>query len=580
VTFFGSLPKTPSRAHVPGTWHRHYVRAFAGRADRLFTVCLAVTFLNFAVWSIATPLFASPDEPTHVVHAAAAVRGALVGRTVRTASNATTRVRIPAVFAAGYPYTTCFMGHDTVPASCAPALSTSTKVVNTATYVGRYPPLYYLVVGLPSLVTQSKLAIYLMRLLSALLAAALTSLALLSVAVWSRRRLLLVGVLVAATPTVWFFGGVVNPSGFEICAAICLWSSGLVLALEHADDPPPALVAIVVASATALLLARPLSPLWVAIVGVLLLLLGGRRAVVGLSRSSVIRWSIGPFVACGIFAVAWIVTQHSLDLLPAGTPVPAHETRSHLLASVFGHTGAWIQQLIGVFGWLDTNSPLLTYLVWFAVFGFVIGLAFACAKVRQVGVLVLLSLAVLVIPVAIAYSQSHRLGVTWQGRDILPLAVGLPLMAVTLFEQSGVVGPWRPRVATILCAAMGVADVAAFLEALRRYTVGVTGPLDFLKGAWHPPLGSLTVALGCCVSVTLLMVLVANEVRYGAALAEAHPRAARRRRGRFLDVLGRERDHPRPGQERSVEGHGADHLDAPAAGTVPDQYRQRSAPPG
>ena len=58
----------------------------------------------------------------------------------------------------GYGYTTCFMGHSTVPASCAPALSTSGKIVDTATYVGRYPPLYDLIVGLPSLVTESKLA--------------------------------------------------------------------------------------------------------------------------------------------------------------------------------------------------------------------------------------------------------------------------------------------------------------------------------------------------------------------------------------------------------------------------------------
>jgi len=518
-------------ADAPGNRNRLYVSSLAGRPGRFFAVCLAVTFLNFAVWSLATPLFASPDEPTQVVHAAAAVRGEFVGRTIKSASNAMTRVTIPEVFAAGYPYTTCFMGHDTVPASCAPALSTSTKVVNTATYVGRYPPLYYLIVGLPSLVTVSKAAIYMMRLVSALLDAVLVSLALLAVAVWSRRRLLLVGVMVAATPTVWFLGGVVNPSGFEICAAICLWSSGLVLALEHADHPPPGLVAIVVAATATLLLARPLSPLWVAIIGILLVLLGGWRAVVGISRSHVMRWSIGPSVACGIFVVVWIISQHSLDLLPAGVPVPANETRSHLVATIFGYTGVWIQQLIGVFGWLDTNSPLLTYFVWFAVIGFVVVLAFACASTRQLGVLVLLGSGILVVPVAIAYSQSHRLGVAWQGRDILPLAVGIPLMAVALFEESEVLGPRRCRVATILCVGMGVADVAAFVEALRRYTVGVTGPLDFLKGTWHPPLGSLTVAAGYCVFVALLMALVTHEVQHGAVLAGAHPRPARSNRG-------------------------------------------------
>jgi len=566
VTSPGSRTGTRLQApfsDAPASRHRLYVHSFAGRPGRFFAVCLALTFLNFAVWSLATPLFASPDEPTHVVHAAAAVRGELVGRTVKSASNATTRITVPEVFASGYPYTTCFMGHDTVPASCAPALSGSTRVVNTATYVGRYPPLYYLIVGLPSLVTVSKLAIYLMRLMSALLDAILISLALLSIAVWSRSRLLLVGVMAAATPTVWFFGSVVNPSGFEICAAICLWSSGLVLALERADHPPPGLVAIVVAATTTLLLARPLSPLWAAIIAVLLVLLGGWRAVVSVFRSRVMRWSIAPLVACSLFAVAWIVTQHSLDLVPAGVPVPAHETRLHLVASIFGYTGAWIQQLIGVFGWLDTYSPLVTYLVWFGVIGFAVGLALACAKVRHVGVLILLGLAVLVIPVAIAYSQSHRLGVVWQGRDILPLAVGIPLLAVALLEQSEVVRPWRVRAATILCLGMGVADVAAFVEALRRYTVGVTGPLDFLDGAWRPPLGSLTVTAGCCVFVGLLMALVTHEVHYSAALAGAYPRPARSDGGSWQDAWRRVSHQPRGGDERAAEDLGSGPPQAP-----------------
>jgi hypothetical protein len=507
------------------------VRSFAGRPGRFFAVCLAVTFLNFTVWSLATPLFAAPDEPTQVVHAAAAVRGQIVGRTIGTKSNAMTRVYIPEVFAAGYPYSTCFMGHDTVPASCAPALSTATRVVHTATYVGRYPPLYYLIVGLPSLATVSEVGIYLMRLVSGLLDAILVSLALLSVAVWSKSRLLLVGVMAAATPSVWFFGSVVNPSGFEICAAICLWSSGLVLALEHADNPPPGLVAIVIAATVVLLLARPLSPLWVAIIGVLLVLIGGWRAVVGISKSRVMRWAIGPSLACGLFSVAWIISQHSLDLLPAGAQVAPNQTRSHLLATIFGYTGTWIEQVIGVFGWLDTYSPLVTYLVWFAVTGCLVVLALTCAKSRQLGALALLGCAVAVIPVAISYSQSHRLGVAWQGRDILPLAVGIPLMAVAFLEQSDMIRLWRPRLAVILCAGMGVADVAAFLEALRRYTVGVAGPLDFLGGTWRPPLGSLAVVICCCLFVVALMELVTHEVLHGAAFAGNNPRPARRHRG-------------------------------------------------
>jgi hypothetical protein len=46
-----------------------------------------------------------------------------------------------------------------------------------ATYVGRYPPLYYAIVGLPSLVWHTNTAVYMMRLLSGLLCALLLGLA-------------------------------------------------------------------------------------------------------------------------------------------------------------------------------------------------------------------------------------------------------------------------------------------------------------------------------------------------------------------------------------------------------------------
>lgn len=554
----------PQSADASGNLNNRYLRGLAGRPGRFFAMCLALTFLNFAVWSVATPLFASPDEPAHVVYAAAAVRGEIVGGTIDSASNAMTRVFVPEVFAAGYPYTTCFRGHDTVPASCAPALQTSTRIVETATYVGRYPPLYYLIVGLPSLATESELAIYLMRLMGALLDSILISLALLSVAVWSRSRLLLVGTIAAATPTVWFFGSVVNPSGLEICAAICLWTSGLVLALEHPDHPPVGLVAIVVATTAVLLLARPLSPLWALIIVAVLALLGGRAAMVGILRSRFMRWSIAPLAACGLFTTVWVVWQHSLDLLPAGAPVPAHETRLHLVASIFGETGAWIQQMIGVFGWLDTYPPLVTYLVWLGVTGLVIGLAVSSSKGRRVGALFLLGLAVLLIPVAIAYSQSHRLGIVWQGRDILPLAVGLPLSAVALLEQSEIVRPWRVRVSDVLCVAMGIGDVAAFIEALRRYTVGVAGPLNFLSGPWQPPLGSLSVSVCCCLFVTLLIGLVTQEVRYGTAFAGAYLRPLRPSSSIWREITRGDLRSLRRDARRAFADGGAQAPDAPA----------------
>jgi hypothetical protein len=480
------------------------------RPWRVFVVVLVLAFANMAVWSLATPFFASPDEPAQVARAVALVHGQLIGTTVKNKGNPVTDVTIPTVYAAGSSYAGCFAFKDTVPASCATHLTQSKAAVRTTTYVGRYPPLYYAVVGLPSLFTASGDGLYAMRLVSALFNAVFLALAALSVAAWSRSRLLLVGLFVAATPMTYFLGGVVNPSGLEITSATCLWCAGLVLALERSDRPPPGLVAVATVAAAALLLARALSPLWVVSILLLLALLAGWRGVRALARARSVRWALVPLVPAGAFAVWWTVVAHALDLVPVGIRINGSGTS--LAAGIFGLTGGWIQQMIGVFGWLDTISPLLTYLFWYAVIGLFVLLALACARRRHSGALALLMLVVVFVPVIISYGQAHRLGVIWQGRYILPMAVGVPLMAVALVERSGVLDGVRARVATVVCAVLACAAFAAFAEALRRYAVGVKGPIDYLRGGWRPPLGATTLTVAALVVIALSGLFVRHFV--------------------------------------------------------------------
>lgn len=480
---------------------------------RFFSVCLVLTFLNFSAWSIASPLFSAPDEPTQVVRAAAAVRGELVGSTIGSVKNATTRVTVPAVFNAGPPYTLCFAFHSDVPASCALPIEASGHPVRTTTYAGRYPPLYYLIVGLPSLLVKSVPGLYLMRLMSALVNALFVSLALVTVALWSRRRLLFVAVMAAATPMVWFLGGVVNPSGLEICAAICLWVSGLVLVTEHADAPPPGLVAVVAFSAGVFMLVRPLSPLWVALTVALLALAGGRRAVAALFASRPVRWTIPPLAACGALAVWWIESEHSLDLLPVGAHLAPNASLLDVIRAAVEDIPWWLHQMVGIFGALDTPSPLLSYGLWALVVGVMCAVALVVGRWRERAALVGLVLCVLCLPVGIAVSQYHRLGIVWQGRDILPLAVGIPVLAVGIAQDSGALARWQGFAAVGACLALGVASIAAFLDALRRYTVGMDGPLDFLHGAWHPPFGTLAVAGYAIVVVAALLWWAASAGR-------------------------------------------------------------------
>jgi hypothetical protein len=150
---------------------------------------------------------------------------------------------------------------------------------------------------------------------AALLAAALTA------AVAGGQRLAAAAVAVAVTPMVLFLASGINPSGPEIAAAAALWSAGAALALTSGPPARP-LVAVLGLSGAALALSRPISPFWVALIGVALLVLAGWRRAVELLRYRRTQVAVAGIVLAGAAQAAWILTSASLELYGAGRRVP------------------------------------------------------------------------------------------------------------------------------------------------------------------------------------------------------------------------------------------------------------------
>ncbi len=485
-------------------------RSVLSRPHKVFAVAFALVFLNMAAWSLATPLFSGPDEGDHIVHAAAVVRGEFIGSP--NPGSSFTSVTVPALMAEGVLHRPCFIYHTGVPASCARPLSTNTMPVVANTAAGRYPPLYYAVVGLPSLVTVSTTGLYLMRLVNGVMCALFIALAAVCVTTWSKRSFLLVGVLLALTPMVVYLGGVVNPNGPEVCEAVCVWISGLVIVLEGEGAPPRGLVVIFTVSTGALVLTRGLSPLWGVLILVILGFLAGRGRARDLMRMRPLKISLGIITACGIAAVAFIVAAHSNGLAQSGTLLPAHETALDTFFNVFGQSGSWLQQMIGVFGFLDTPAPFVTFLTWYAAIGFIVLLALSTSAPR--GAIALLGLVAIVVfvPVVIADHEVHRFGLVWQGRYILPMAVGIPILSAALIDAVGAIARFRVRISVIFCICIGIADFAAFWTSQRRYASGLPGPIDPAHGTWGPPLGNNLMAIWSLVATALLVGAVAFAV--------------------------------------------------------------------
>lgn len=387
----------------------------------------------------------------------------------------------------------CFAFSDTIPAGCQ-QLRQGSEPVTTET--NNYPPLYFAMVGIPSLAVTSTTGLYLMRLISGLVSSIFIALAIMTVFAWSRSRLLFLGVLLSVTPMVLFMASVVNPSGLEISTGFCLWCSGLVLVLENSANPPIGLVAVMTASAAGLMLIRPVSALWVAMTLVILILLAGPRVIVALLRLKSIRTSTLVVVFSGVLAFAWAFHFAAVGSAPSGPQLAPGTTDAQIVAKLFGETGGWLQQMVGVFGWLDTYAPLYTYIVWAIAVGLVILVALALSRLRRSAPLMLLIALVIVVPVMFGYGEARNVGIDfWESRYILPLAVGIPLVATMLIDKAKVIARRHFRLTVLVGCAIGSANFLAFAEALRRNTVGVSGPINYLNGVWSPPFGAPALTL-------------------------------------------------------------------------------------
>jgi len=447
-----------------------------------------------AAWTVAIPLGGAPDEPAHIVKAAGTVRGELIGQPVRRAQSATRDFRVPAVFKSVYQLPACYQFHSGTPAGCAPHLRSSSRIVTVSSYVGRYLPLYYAVVGLPTLVMHSESVIYFMRLLSALISALLLSLALSIAVIWCRTTMMMEAIALAMTPLAIFLAGVVNPNGFEIAAAICAWTSGLALVRNGTAQPPRAVLAAFITSGCLLELTRGLSVLWMALILLTLVCLEPRSCFLLLRRWNV-RIGVGVLVVVGAVAVGYVVTARTLRVLPSSALPPHHESFVVLTEHVLGQFGFFLRQFLGVFGWLDTPSPLLSTILWASLLGFILVLGLTVSKRSDGVVLALLLLGSFVLTIALIEWNSRTLGITWQARDGFPLYAGVPLVAGIVIPRRALEGfgtsPTR-RLALVVALGIGVTQLADLLWTLRRFTVGLgrtVNPFHHVSHGWSPPLG-------------------------------------------------------------------------------------------
>jgi hypothetical protein len=255
--------------------------------------------------------------------------------------------------------------------------------------------------------------------------------------------------------------------------------------------PTRALVRVAVMSVL-LVAARPLSPAFlVAIVAVAVWFAAERGTLLRLwadGRVRVLTVVVGIGVA---LSTAFVVANDSLQQVIVFAHAPA-DSRLDLARAALAHSGDRAEQAVGVFGWTGFGAVQLPYAVvvgWIVAFLAVNVLAVVVGHWRARTALAFTTLVCLGLP---ALAQLiGREGAGWQGRYVLPLAVGVPIMGAYAIERSGRVPRPVERIAVVVaCVAAAAALFVAHQTLMTRNLVGVPNHLfeGLTQATWNGPL--------------------------------------------------------------------------------------------
>jgi hypothetical protein len=483
---------------------------------RWFWWPLLAIFVMSSGWALASPVSSIPDEPAHIVKAAAVVRGELVGAQTGD-GGPLLAVQVPRAIEHTNQIT-CFVRDITATPKCSPLIpGDANEIVSALTTAGLYNPVYYAAVGWPSLLVGGFKAVYGMRLVSALLTSVFLALAFSALSRLPRNKWATVGLAAAVTPMTLFLSGSVNPNSLEFGTTAAI-AANLTLLLKGSLKGRALIVPVAATTVAAALLAntKALSLLWMLVVVVAVLLLGTAAEIKSLlRRPSVWAGSAVIGLSC-VYALWWVASHNSLASKPFDGAGLGFDAGAEIMID---RTFLFMQGYIGQFGWLELDAPTGVMALWTAVFfaAVLAGIIYGRGRYRVATIFV--SAALLLLPVLLQAVIITDQGMVWQGRYILAIFVPCLMIAGMALDNSSP-RPWpAPAVPALntLIVLLAVSHVVTFVWVLRRYVTGLSMEIRWIEmlqnPQWQPPLGTLTAVAVFAAGTVLGALLLLRHVR-------------------------------------------------------------------
>lgn len=434
--------------------------------------------LLVATWAMAVGRYGGPDEPAHVVRAAAVASGDWTGTPDDRFAPGYRVVEVPASLATGDP--SCYRHDPTVPARCAADRDVPGRV-RVASAAGINPPWYYAVVGLPVAGLGAEGSALAHRLVAGALHLLIGAAVVARARPFGRRAVVSCAMV---TPAAWFLLGVVNPQTSELLLSMLVWVGvARILAPPEVATPPVSgsrpgseLCWVVLPLAAAVLI-RPIAVMVAATVAAVLVAGDPARARAAARSWRTLVRVVGPVAAAIAAGVVWdrVADASWTDPRTAEDVGPVAA-----VGRAIGGVPSTAVELVASLGWLEYSVGLVVGVAAAATAAVTVVTAIrGDRRMRRLAGVV--AVAILTLPVLFEVAAHRRIGFIWQGRYSLPVVAGF--LVVVLAAR------WEPsrRLLRTVVTLVGAVEIATFVIVLRRSTVGIDGPWSMTgPGAWSP----------------------------------------------------------------------------------------------